>query len=109
MATQTVLERRAGFRVIADLAARIHRDGHATSYRVIELSCTGARLCRTGGAELPMVCTIELDLDETAPLRMMARTVWSEGALSGIRFVDACDADRLEIAERIDELVGAVS
>ncbi len=102
--TPNVLERRAGLRVAADLPARVFFDGHPLAYRVIELSCTGARLCRSGGDPLPMVCNVEVALDEAAPLRLKARTVWTHGSLAGVRFIDGCDADRLDIAERIDEL-----
>jgi hypothetical protein len=98
------MERRAGLRVAADLDARVQFDGHPVDCRVIELSCTGARLWRSTVDDLPMVCAIEVELDEEQPLRLLARTVWHEGALAGIRFIAGGDADRLEIAERIDEL-----
>ncbi len=104
MMSPTQMERRAGLRVDADLAARVFFDGRPVDYRIIELSCTGARLCRTGGESLPTVCNVEVLLDEASPMRLKARTIWTHGSLAGIRFVEGSDADKLEIAERIDEL-----
>ncbi len=104
MLSQIPIERRGGLRVPADVPARVYFDGCPIPYRVVELSTTGARLYRRGSEAPPMVCTVELELDRQAPLRMRARTVWSDGAMCGLRFVDGADVDRLEIAERIDEL-----
>jgi len=51
-----------------------------------------------------MVHNVELRLAGRGPFRGVARTVWSSGDQHAVRFIELSDADRLDIAEHMDEL-----
>jgi hypothetical protein len=104
MLTDLLQDRRDGHRVSAELQARVFRNGRPTTYPVLELSRSGARLATPVGDELPMVFWIELDLPNDGPMRLRARTMWCDGPTSGIRFVDVDEVDSLVLAEGLDEL-----
>ena len=47
----------------------------------------------------------ELSLeDRPRPIRVRARSVWTDGRMQAVRFVAMSDVDRLEIAEHLDAL-----
>ncbi|MBW2529156.1 MAG: hypothetical protein JRI23_33580 [Deltaproteobacteria bacterium] len=89
-----------------DLPVVAYQDGMARRVRAVDLSCSGALFQRQSTRYPPMIQRVELDLGGEAPVRGVARTVWAQGDLHAVRFVELGDVDRLEIAEHIDRLEG---
>ena len=98
------VDRRASSRARTNLPMTAYVDGIPRSYRAIDVSCSGALVERSALRSPPTIHHIELDLGGEKPLKMVARTVWTEGMHHAVRFIGMADADRLEIAELLDRL-----
>lgn len=95
--------RMGGARVRTDCPLTAYCGGAPQRFRAIDLSCSGALVQRRLATRRPpAVHALELDL-KGRRLRTLARTVWVNQQQHGVRFIDLSDADRLEIAEHIDE------
>jgi hypothetical protein len=102
------MDRRVGLRGRTDFRV-LARDGRLTSTcRGVEVSPTGIILDRGRSIEerhTPMLMTLELRLPERhAPLRALARPIWSFGTQQAFKFVRISDVDRLTLAEHLDLL-----
>ena len=108
------MERRLGQRARTDFPVKT-RDGQLKSNcRGIEISASGIVLERgrqvRGGDS--MLLDLELSSPErAAPIRALARSVWSFGTQQALKFIRISDADRLSLAEHIDlaQLRGALT
>jgi hypothetical protein len=100
------IERRRSARMRTDLPVVAYQDGMAHRVRAVDLSCSGALIQRRSARHPPMIQRLELHLGGEAPVRGVARTVWSSGDLHAVRFVELDDVDRLDLAEHIDLLQG---
>lgn len=109
MIIRTEMERRVGQRVRTDLQATSYRDGRARPCYALDLSTDGA-LLRHDGQRPPLVQRLEIHLGApVGSVPVLARTVWTSGPLSGVRFVGLSDVDRLELAERLDRQIRPIS
>ena len=101
------MERRQGARGQVDFHVSALLDGHRHRCRAVDLSATGMVIERTpalAARTLPGVTPFELQLVEGArPIRLRARPVWDRDRLVALRFVAMSDADRLTIAEHLDQ------
>lgn len=80
-------------------------DGFRHTCRAIDLSPTGMVVDRSSALaarDLPQVSPFEIHLGPR-PIRARARPVWTRGSLLAVRFVWMNDADRLTIAELLDQ------
>jgi hypothetical protein len=108
MIIRTEMERRAGQRARTDLPATSYHDGRARSCHALDLSTDGALLRHGEACPPPLVQRLALHLGApVGTIPVLARTVWSSGPLSGVRFVGLGDVDRLELAERLDHQPGS--
>jgi hypothetical protein len=107
MTPETQEDRRHEDWLTTALVARVFRNGRPTTYPLLELSRTGARLATPVGDELPMVFWVELDLPGELPVRVRARTMWCDGPTSGIRFVDVEELEGFLLSESLDALARA--
>ena len=101
------MERRIGSRGQVDFPVSALVDGFRHNCRAVDLSPTGMLLERTkslAGRTLHLLNALELQLEGERPIRMRARTVWSQDRLQAVRFVVMHDVDRLEIAEHLDRM-----
>jgi hypothetical protein len=98
-------DRRRDIRVVLDVPMGAVVRGRERPFRLIDLSCTGAQIERDHDAlPPPLVHTLELDLGGAYPLRLLARTVWTDAHRHAVAFLALDDVDRLTIAEVIDHL-----
>ncbi|WP_437294740.1 PilZ domain-containing protein [Sorangium sp. So ce426] len=100
------MDRRQGARAQVDFPVSALVDGHRHRCRAIDLSPTGMVVERApalAGRALPAVTPFELDLGVGRPIRLRARPVWDRDNLLAVRFVVMSDADRLTIAEHLDQ------
>lgn len=100
------MDRRKSARTRADVPVIAYQNGTARQHRVIDLSTSGALIQRSGTWRPPMVQRVELRLGGQRTVSGMARTVWADGGLHAVRFVNLSDVDRLDIAEHMDHLQG---
>jgi hypothetical protein len=71
--------------------------------RVVELSVGGVvAQCGRPIADGKALQRIELVLDDGTALAAVARTVWYRDDRIGLRLIGLSDADRLDLAERLD-------
>ena len=103
MSVHAKMDRRmGGARVRTDCPITAYCGGAPQGFRAVDLSCSGALVQRrTAGMMPPAVHALELDVGRRR-LRTLARTVWVNRQQHGVRFIDMSDADRLEIAEHVD-------
>jgi hypothetical protein len=102
------MERRIGSRAQVDLPVRAFVDGFSHACRAVDLSPSGMVLERSKSLAVrtPFELTaLELRLAGARPIRVRARTVWSQERLQAVRFVVMHDVDRLTIAEHLDRMV----
>ena len=102
------MERRIGSRGQVDFPVSAIVDGFKHSCRAVDLSPTGMVVERSKslvGRTLHMLNALELELEGQRPIRMRARTVWSQDRYQAVRFVVMHDVDRLAIAEHLDRMV----
>src|SRR5262245_48167481 len=103
------MERRISSRALVDLPVSALVDGHLHDCRAVDLSASGMVVERTASLArriAPQLNAMTLDLrDGNAPIRVRARTVWTQGRLCAVRFVRLHDVDRLTIAEQLDRAV----
>jgi len=99
------MDRRISARGQTDVHLLAHHGAGTEACRALDLSPSGA-LVRGRREHSPLVQAFELQLgaQRRKPLRVLARTVWQQDGLRGVRFVDLTDVDRLEIAEYLDAL-----
>jgi hypothetical protein len=101
------MDRRQGARGQVDFPVSAFVDGHRHRCRAVDLSPTGMVIERTPALaerSLAGVTPFELLLSEgQRPIRMRARPVWNRDRLVAVRFVLMNDADRLTIAEHLDQ------
>jgi hypothetical protein len=100
------MERRIGSRAQVDFPVRAFVDGFRHACRAVDISPTGMVVQRTkslAARGAPMQAAMQLDLGHRK-IGMRVRTVWHDGPLQAVRFVVMNDVDRLEIAERMDEI-----
>ncbi len=104
MSVHTIMDRRnGGARVLTDCPLTAYRGGAPQQFRAVDLSGTGALVQRrSADREPPVIHAIELSV-KGRRLRTLARTVWANEQQHGVRFIDLGDADRLEIAEHLDD------
>lgn len=102
------MERRIGSRAQVDVPVSAFVDGFQHPCRAVDLSVSGMLVERSRilAARLPsQMNAFELKLAGAGPIRVRARTVWSEQRLQAVRFVVMNDVDRLTIAEHLDRMV----
>jgi PilZ domain len=102
------MERRIGSRAQVDLPVSAFVDGFQHPCRAVDLSVSGMVLERTKSlaTRVPLqMSAFEVRLAGARPIRVRARTVWSQDRLQAVRFVVMNDVDRLTIAEHLDRLV----
>lgn len=100
------MERRVGSRAQVDLPVSAFVDGFRHHCRAVDLSVTGMVFERTKSLAarfVPQLSAFELALG-MRPIRVRARTVWSQDRLQAVRFVVMNDVDRLTIAEHLDRM-----
>lgn len=106
MRTDSHDERRRDRRVPLEVPVEAVVRGRERSFRLVDLSCTGAQIERDADAlPPPLVHTLELDLGGDYPLRMLVRTVWTDARRHAVAFLALDDMDRLTMAELIDHLL----
>jgi hypothetical protein len=101
------MERRIGSRAQVDLPVLAYVDGHRHDCRAVDISPSGMLVSRTRSLSVRTVSemtALELHIAEARPIRVRARTVWSDGRFQAVRFVVMNDMDRLSIAEHLDRL-----
>ena len=86
----------------------MEREGRFSFWvRGVNLSTTGLMVNR-GDVPLrsdPGLVHLELHLPRRSePMRVMASSVWIKGSLEGLKFLGLTDADRLTLAEEIDQI-----
>lgn len=102
------MERRQGARAQVDFPVSALVEGHRHRCRAIDLSTTGMVVERApalAGRSLPALTPFEIELGAGRPIRVRARPVWDRDNLLAVRFVVMSDADRLTIAEHLDQRV----
>ena len=75
--------------------------------RALNVSSTGILLERNPGIVRGRGNVLELELHLpglTEPLVVVANCVWAKGSQLGLKFLGLADADRLTLAEALDEL-----
>lgn len=98
-------ERRFDLRIPMDIAVRALIKGARANYRLVDLSCSGARIERQGGAMPPAIHTMQLHVGRRRPLRMLASVVREVQGMYAVRFLALGDVERLEVAELIDHFL----
>jgi hypothetical protein len=101
------MERRSGPRAQVDFPLTAFVDGFRHQCRAVELSPRGMVVELTKSLAdrcSPAVGAFELRMGGARPIRLRARTVWVRQRLQAVRFVSMQDADRLLIAEHLDQL-----
>jgi len=101
------MDRRIGSRAQVDFPVGAFVDGFRHDCRAVDLSPTGMVLMRGRSLRLrpvPWLNELEL-LWDSQRIDVCARTVWTKGHLHAVRFVIMQDVDRLEIAERLDDML----
>jgi hypothetical protein len=102
------MERRHGARAHVDLFVSALVDGHRHRCRAVDLSTTGMVIERgpaLATRSLSGITPFELELGGRRPIRLRARPIWDRDRLLALRFVSMSDADRLTIAEHLDQKV----
>jgi len=102
------MERRIGSRAQVDLPVSAYVDGFQHQCRAVDLSVTGmvVERSRSLAVRVPSeLNALELCLAGHRPIRVRARTVWTEERFQAVRFVVVHDVDRLTIAEHLDRIV----
>jgi hypothetical protein len=99
------VERRLDPRLMVDLQVTGEFRGSREPYRVVDISRTGALVERDQLEAPPSLHTMVFDVGAGEPLRLLARTIWTAPHHHAVRFVGQDDLDRLDLAERIDELI----
>jgi hypothetical protein len=102
------MERRQGARAHVDLFVSALVDGYRHRCRAVDLSTTGMVIERSpalAARSLSGVAPFELELGSGRPIRLRARPIWDRDRLLALRFVYMSDADRLSIAEHLDQKV----
>lgn len=108
------MERRISMRGQVDLPVIQHVDGFAHECRVVDISSRGLVVRRTRSLahrHPRLLYTLDIALDgAVAPIRALARPVWTNGPFMAMRYVALSDVDQLEIAELLDRVArrGAV-
>ena len=100
------MERRIGSRAQVDLPVGAYVDGWWHPCRAVDLSARGMVVQRTkslSGRSISQLNELALELGGRI-IGVLARTVWHDGRMLAVRFVDMSDVDRLEIAEHLDEI-----
>ena len=100
-----MMERRSALRAQIDFPVIQHIDGFSHACRGVDISSRGLVLQRpTSLTERGprLVYSIELRVGRRV-IHTLARTVWTEGPLQAMRYVGISDADRLDIAEVLDD------
>ena len=100
-----MMERRSAMRAQIDFPVIQQVDGFSHACRGIDISSRGLVVRRPIGlAERGsrLVYSIELRVGKRV-IHTLARTVWTEGPLQAMRYVGISDADRLDIAEVLDD------
>ncbi len=97
-------ERRREPRLDVDLPLSLLAGTRRASARVLDLSCSGARIqLRAGtGVKPPPIHTVQIRFGHGVELRCLARTVWHAGARYAVSFMALDAVDRLRIAEQLD-------
>jgi len=100
------MQGRINQRARTDCSVRTRQGNIVCSYRGVELSPTGIVIDRgrpVGERDLRVYVEMEIELPERlAPLRALARPVWSFGTQQAFKFIRMSDADRLNLAEHVD-------
>ncbi len=99
------VERRVDPRLVVDLPVIAEFGGIQQRYRVLDVSRTGALVERDQPEPPPALHTLVINAGAVEPLRLLARTVWTAPRHHAVRFVAQDDLDRLDLAERIDQLI----
>jgi hypothetical protein len=102
-------ERRSEPRIEIPLVSYVLVGREEWAARLIDLSCSGARLELVGDGQLPSVHTIVVDFATGDPVRILARVVRRTGPHYAVEFVGLDELDRLAIAERMDSLARLVA
>jgi hypothetical protein len=98
-------EQRSSPRVELPLPCRGSFRNQSYRYRLVDISQTGALVERLEGPSPPSLHSFEIDTGDDVPLKLLARTVWTNRHQHAVRFVAQDDLDKLELAEAIDRLV----
>lgn len=105
------LERRRGVRASIDLPAVVIAGGRRHACRAAWVSTSGLLLLRAdenaGAVPAPPTPLVVHLWTGAGPIRLAAETVWDDGAIRAVRFVEMTDADRLTLAELVDRAVRA--
>jgi hypothetical protein len=100
------MQRRLTQRARTDFNVRTRQGNLISDYRGIEVSSTGILVDRGRTIEerdAPVFVHMEIRLPERhAPLRAVARPIWSFGTQQAFKFVRMSDVDRLNLAEHVD-------
>ena len=102
----TLMERRSGPRTLCDYSLTAIVDGHRHVCRAVDLSVGGLVFERSRSLvdrDLLQITPFELDVGRGRPIRLRARPIWTRERLTAVKFVAINDADRLTIAEYLDQ------
>jgi len=99
-------ERREEPRLAVKIPVTAEFHGSRRHYRVLDISRSGALVERDEDAPPPSLHTIVIGAVGRQPVRVLARVVWASPRHHAVRFVAQDDLDRIELAERIDKLLG---
>jgi PilZ domain len=101
------MERRFSSRAQVDVPVCALIDGTRHDCRAVDLSATGMVFHRSrvlAARELPQLNRFELYLGPERPIQTRARSVWTRDGFQAVRFILMNDADRLTIAEHLDDV-----
>lgn len=102
------MERRISSRAQVDVPICALVDGFRHECRAFDLSPTGMVFERTealAARHLSQVAPFEIHLPGGRPIRARGRAVWSRSRVLAVKFVMIHDADRLTLAELLDQKV----
>jgi hypothetical protein len=95
--------RRLGIRVRTSCSAVLQTNGRASHCRAIQMSTSGVILSGGATLELEQRATLHIYLDARRPVTFTVKPVRRIGPLQAFEFVNLRDADRLALAEFLDQ------
>lgn len=97
---------RVNQRARTDFSVRTKQQGLVSYCRGVEVSASGILIDRgraIGERDSGVYLEMEIQLPERlAPMRVVARPVWSFGTQQAFKFISMSDVDRLSLAEHVD-------